>query len=110
MAWSVETLNRRVGKELDSLRTDLRADYTRIAELIEEFGPDEVDMPHVGSLKGTRNPKLWEMRMKDQDGIARAIYLVASRKRVIVLHIFGKKSGKMPRRAIGLAKARAKGV
>ena len=48
------------------------------------------------------------MRMKGQDGIARAIYVTAKGNRLIVLHIFGKKSGKTPQRAIDLAKARAK--
>jgi len=48
--------------------------------------------------------------MKGQDGIARAIYATAKGNRLIVLHIFAKKSGKTPQRAIDLAKARAKAL
>jgi phage-related protein len=42
------------------------------------------------SLEG----KLWEMRMKGKDGIARAIYVTAERERVVVLHAFTKKHRK----------------
>ena len=110
MPWSVETLDKRVDKELLALPADMQAGYLRIAELIEEFGLREVGMPHVGPLKGTRKPKLWEMRMKGRSGIARAIYTTAKRNRLIVLHVFAKKSGKTPQRAIDLAKARAKAL
>ncbi len=108
MAWSVETLDKRVDKELLARPADLQAGYLRIAEPIEEFGLSEVGMPHVKPLKGTRKPRLWEMRMKGKDGIARAIYATAKGNRLVVLHIFAKKSGKTPQRAIDLAKARAK--
>ncbi len=108
MLWSVETLDKRVDRELLALPADMQAGYLRIAELIEEFGLGEVGMPHVKPLKGSGKPKLWEMRMKGQAGIARAIYATAKGKRLIVLHIFSKKSGKTPQRAIDLAKARAK--
>lgn len=108
MAWSVETLDKRVDRELAALPADLQAKYLRIAELIEEFGPSEVGMPHVRPLKGSSRPKLWEMRMKGRDGIARAIYVTATRKRLIVLHIFEKKTGRTPQGAIDVTKARAR--
>lgn len=110
MSWSVETLDQRVDKELLALPADMQAGYLRIAELIEEFGLREVGMPRVKPLKGTRKPKLWEMRMKGRNGIARAIYATAKGNRLIVLHVFAKKSGKTPQRAIDLAKARAKAL
>jgi len=45
-------------------------------------------MPHVRPLEG----KLWEMRMKGRDGIGRAIDVGRSGQRLIVLHIFAKKT------------------
>ena len=84
MPWSVETLDKRVDKELLALPADMQAGYLRIAELIEEFGLREVGMPHVKPLKGTRKPKLWEMRMEGRNGIARAIYATATGNRLIV--------------------------
>lgn len=54
--------------------------------------------------------QLWEMRLRGKDGIARAIYLTASSKRVVVLRVFLKKTQKVPRREIELALMRAKDV
>jgi len=36
--------------------------------------------------------KLWEMRMSGKDGIARAVNVAASGRRLIVLHVFVKKN------------------
>jgi phage-related protein len=68
--------------------------------------PDAMREPHVKHLEG----KLWEMRMKGHDGIARAIYITARGERVVVLHAFAKKTQKTPARALELARARAKEV
>jgi phage-related protein len=54
--------------------------------------------------------KLWEMRMKGKDGIARAIYITATGERVIVVHAFIKKTQKTPRGALETARMRAKEV
>ncbi len=62
--------------------------------------------PYVKHLEG----KLWEMRMKGKDGIARAIYLTAKGERVVVLHAFVKKTQKTPPRALEIARERAKEV
>jgi phage-related protein len=104
--WTVEILDRRVEKELNALPTDMRASFVRIVELLEEFGPENVREPYVRHLVD----KLWEMRMRGRDGIARAIYLVASGKRLIVVLVFVKKSQKAPHDVIALALRRAKEV
>lgn len=56
--------------ELLALPADMRARFLHVAELLEAFGPQEVGMPHVRPVEG----KLWEMRMRGRDGIARAVY------------------------------------
>jgi phage-related protein len=48
--------------------------------------------------------------MKGRDGIARAIYVTASGRRAIVVHVFVKKTQKTPRREIEMALKRAKEV
>ncbi len=58
-------------------------------------------MPHVRHLEG----KLWEMRLKGRDGIARAVYVARTRQRLTVLHIFIKKTQKTPRKALETARA-----
>lgn len=104
MRWTVETLDERVDAELNSLPADMRDRFFRIAGLLEEFGPHHVREPYVKPLAG----KLWEMRMKGRDGIARAIYVAATGKRLVVVHAFVKKTQKTPTKALDTAMRRAK--
>lgn len=104
MQWRVETLNPTVDRELDALEPTLKARFLHIAELLETFGPDQVGAPHVKHLV----EKLWEIRMKGRSGIARAIYVTVTGRRIVVLHAFVKKSQKTPKSAIRLAQQRAK--
>ncbi len=102
--WSVETLNHVVDEELSALPLDMRGRFVRVSQLIEEFGPFKVGMPHIKSL----NHKLWEIRVSGRDGIARGIYVVAMGKRVVVVHVFIKKTQQTPAKALGTAMKRAK--
>ena len=52
--------------------------------------------------------KLWELRLTGRDGIARALYVTATGRRVVILRVFVKKTQKTPRREIELARQRAK--
>ena len=102
MTWIVKALNSKVDAEIAALPKDLRARYSRIASMIEALGLENVTPPHVKHLED----KLWEMRMKGKDGIARAIYVAVKDKHVIVLRAFVKKTQKTPRKEIILAKQR----
>ena len=104
LAWRVDFLNAAARAEVDVLSAALRARFARIAELIETHGLERVGGPYVKHVEG----KLWEMRMKGRDGIARSLYVTAAGRRVIVLRTFVKKTQKAPRRAIELALERAK--
>lgn len=106
--WSVETLDKRVDRELTKLPRDLFARFLWIADLLTEQGPENVGMPHVRSLSGTGS--LWEIRMSGKDGIARAIYVKASGQRLVVVHAFQKKTQKTPKTALETARKRAKEV
>jgi len=102
MSWIVEVLNKSVQKELGSLPVDLRAKFLYIAEMLEEFGPQNVKEPYVALLKGQKH-KLWEIRMKGTSGIARAIYITVKKERIIVLHAFIKKTQRTPLKALNTA-------
>lgn len=106
--WKVETLDVRVDRELSKLPPDLFARFLRIAELLEEHGPEIVGMPHIRNLAGTGG--LWEMRMSGKDGIARAIYVKAEARRLVVVHVFEKKTQKTPKTALDTARKRAKEI
>ena len=48
--------------------------------------------------------------MKGKSGIARAIYVTATGRRIVVVHAFVKKTQKTPKAAIRLALERAKEI
>lgn len=106
MTWTVETLNAAVDAELDALPATIQARLSRIVELIEALGLEKVGEPHVKHLEG----KLWEMRPKAHDGIARAIYVTVTGRRVVIVHAFVKKTQRTPKTALELARQRAKEV
>ena len=106
MRWRVELLSNDVLAELDAQPGDIRAAFERIVHLIEDVGLERIREPYVKHLEGP----LWEMRMKGRDGIARAAYVTAHERRVVVLRVFPKKTQKTPRREIELALKRAKEV
>ncbi len=106
MKWIAETLDQRVDEELSALPSALRARLLRIVELIEHVGLEQVREPHIKHLED----KLWEMRAKAPEGIARAIYVTATGKRLVILHVFVKKAQKTPKQAIETARQRAKEI
>ncbi|MBK8085786.1 MAG: type II toxin-antitoxin system RelE/ParE family toxin [Devosia sp.] len=83
-----------------------RGDPKDPASRIESNGLEQVHEPYIKHLEGP----LWEMRMKGRDGIARAAYVSAVGRRVVVVRVFAKKTQKTPRREIELALKRAKEV
>ncbi len=104
MQWRVEILNQTVLKELDSLPRDMRAKLDHIIRLVEELGLHQVREPYIKPLQD----KLWEMRVKGRDGIARAIYVTVTGRRIIILHAFRKKTQKTPKAAVRMALSRMK--
>lgn len=106
MGWTVETLNETVDAELEALPDDMQARLVWISNLIESLGLEKVGLPYVRHLE----EKLWEIRITGRDGIARALYVTATRRRVVILRVFVKKTQKTPRREIELALKRAEEV
>ena len=106
MTWVVVFLDEQVKASLDVLPEDIRVSFDRILELIRTKGLERVREPYVKHLDGP----LWEMRLKGRDGIARACYVTAVGKRVVVVHVFVKKTEKTPRHEIMMAMKRAKEV
>ncbi len=104
--WKVETLNAVVTAELNALPDDMLAKLRRIGELIQAHGIERMREPHVKHIEG----RLWEIRLSGRDGIARALYVTAIGKRVVIVRAFVKKTQKIPRSEIDLALARAKEV
>jgi phage-related protein len=106
VAWRVEILNETVAAEIAALPADMQARFLRLAERIASIGLESLSEPHVKHLEG----KLWEMRLTGRDGIARALYVTAIGRRIVVVRAFVKKTQKTPRSEIELALRRAKEV
>ena len=104
MAWAVGFLDEETRAALNAFPLDIRASFQRIVELIQEHGLERVREPYLKHLEGP----LWEMRLKGRSGIARAIYVTASGMRIVIVHVFAKKTQKTPRKEIirALKKAR----
>lgn len=103
MVWTVEIVPL-ANNEIEELPAGLRAKIIRALELVETIGLTRLRAPVVRHLEG----KLWELRVKSTEGIARGIYVTVTGKRVIVLHVFQKKSHKTPRRVLETARKRIK--
>ena len=103
MQWSVETHDG-VDDEIAALPDELRAKLMRLLALIESVGLERMHEPHAKHLDG----KLWELRVSASEGIARGIYVTLTGRRVLVLHVFEKKTQKTPKRAMDLALSRMK--
>lgn len=71
--------------------------------MVQNHGLERVHEPHVKHIEG----RLWEIRLIGRDGIARALYVTASGKRVVIVRAFVKKTQKTPRKEILLALKRA---
>ena len=105
MAWTVETVSG-VEAEIVALPVSLRARLLRLLETVENIGLEALPAAHVRHLEG----KLWELRVRAEGGIARAIYVTAAGRRLVVLHVFAKKSRKTPRRVLATARERLRQV
>lgn len=106
MGWTVHTLNAEVDAEIEALPPALQARLIRLMEMVETLGLEQLHEPHVKHVEG----KLWELRAKAAEGIARGFYVAVSGRRVVVLHVFAKKSQKTPKTALETARQRMKQV
>jgi phage-related protein len=84
----------------------MRARFERVVFLIQTFGLERVHEPQIKHLDGS----LWEIRMTGRDGIARAVFVTAAGRRVVVVRVFIKKTQATPQREIELALERARKI
>jgi phage-related protein len=104
--WSFTFASAAVKAELDALPADMRAHFERIVGLVQTVGLERVHEPYIKHIED----RLWEMRLRGRSGIARALYITAVGRRVVILRVFVKTTQTTPRREIELARQRAKEV
>lgn len=105
MNWKVEFYNEKVEEQTIAFPKGILADFLRVVELIEEFGP-LIGRPHTSPLgKG-----LFEIRAKGREGIGRSIFCIMKNKKITILHSFVKKTQKIPQREMKKTMERMKEV
>ncbi len=88
-----------------ALPNGILANFLRIVELVEEFGPD-LGRPHTAPLgKG-----LFEIRAKGREGIARSVFCTVKGKEIVILMTVIKKENKIPKRKMDIVEKRMKEV
>jgi len=105
MEWSINYYNSNVENAILDLPDGLLAKYLRLTDLILEFGPN-LGMPHTKVIKSG----LIELRVKSKEGFARVFFCTVINNRIIILHVFIKKSKKIPKKELRKAILRMKEV
>ena len=105
MRWVVELLPA-AAEEIEQLPPGLRGRILRLIAMVEEYGLLALSSPDGRQVEG----KLWEMRVIASDGIARGFYMALQGRRIVILHVFVKKSQAIPAWTLALARQRMKEV
>ncbi len=101
MQWTIEYYNEKVKLAVDAWPVGVRAFYARITERMKIYGPN-LGMPLTRSL-GT---SLFEIRAIGKEGIGRALFCTIKGRRIIILHVFIKKTEKTPIHELETARKR----
>lgn len=105
MEYTIEYFSLDVEEAILNLSDGLLARYLRLTDLMLEFGPN-LGTPHTKAI----GDGLFELRVKSKEGIARVFYCTKIGKTIIMLHVFIKKSQKIPKKELEIAYARMKEV
>ena len=105
MPWTISFYSEKVRNETLALPAGILANLLHILELVEEFGPS-LGRPHTAPLgKG-----LFEVRAKGREGISRSLFCTLKGQEIVILHSFVKKTQKIPKKHLEMARKRMKEV
>ncbi|MDX8414443.1 MAG: type II toxin-antitoxin system RelE/ParE family toxin [Mariprofundales bacterium] len=105
MGWSIEYYSSQMEEGVLTLPSNLLARYLHLTDLMLEFGSN-LGMPHTKAIESG----LFELRVKGKEGIARVFYCTKIGKRIVMLHVFVKKSQKTPKKELKIALQRMREV
>ena len=105
MAFSITYYDTKVQEQIFPLPATLAARYVVLTGRMSVVGPN-LGEPHTKAV----GQGLFELRLKGAEGIARVFYCALIGRRIIMLHSFGKKTGKTPKKVLELALNRMKEV
>lgn len=102
-AWKISFYDDKVEQETLHLPAGILANFLRIVELIEQFGPT-IGRPHTAPLANG----MFEIRVKGKEGIARAVCCTRRNRQIIVLTTAIKKGSRIHARHMDTARRRMK--
>lgn len=105
MKYTIEFFNQKVKSEIESWPVGILAGFSRIIELLIDFGP-QINMPHSKAMGGG----LFELRPRGREGIGRVFYCFVLNQRIIILHAFLKKTQETSEQELKIARKRLKEV
>ena len=105
MTWKISFYRATVEKEIEMLPAGFVARFVRYAERMESHGPN-LGMPHTRAM----GERMFELRLKAAEGIARIFYCAMVGGRIVFLHQFIKKSDRTPRKELEIARQRMREV
>ena len=105
MNWNIEYFNSDVEDKILALPDGLQARYFKLTDMMLIHGSN-LGLPHTKSL----SDGLFELRLKNKEGIGRVFYCTKVGKNIVILHSFVKKSQKIPKKEIDVARKRLKEV
>jgi phage-related protein len=105
MKWTITYYDETLEKEIFGLPDGVLAKFIKLTEIMREFGPN-IGMPHSRAMGNG----LFELRLKEKEGIARVFYCTFTNQRIHFLHNFIKKTQKTPTKELHLARERMKEV
>jgi phage-related protein len=105
MDWQITFFNEKVETKTMAFPRGILANLFHTIDIMEEFGP-MLGEPYTKAL----GSGLFEIRAKGKEGIGRSLFCTVKGKKIIILHSFIKKSQKIPKRELDLAKRRMKEI
>ena len=105
MDWEILYYSDDVQEEIRVWPVGIRAYYARITERMRVSGPN-LGMPFTRSM----GQGLFEIRAKGKEGIGRAFFCTVIDRKIIILHIYIKKSQKTPEKELEIARKRLASV
>jgi len=105
MVYRLSYFNETVEAEFDAWPVGLRARFRALTIRMEAHGPN-LGMPHTRALGNG----LFEIRAKADEGIGRAFFCTMVGRKIVILHGFIKKTDKIPKQELDVARTRLKEV
>ena len=103
MAWQIIYHDERLQQAILGLPDGVLARFFHCTDRMLEHGPD-LGMPHTRALR----KGMFELRLKSKEGIGRVFFAVLINHRIVMLHLFMKKTEKTPPKEMEIALRRLK--